>query len=244
MPRVFWNQPLRTGIELVLTKTISHHLLNVLRLKLGEQLILFNGQGGEFTGRLVNIKNKLAIIILESYSNVTTESTLKINLAQAIVSSEKMDFIIQKAVELGVSKITPLFTEHSNIKISQERLNKKIQHWHNIIISSCEQSGRNHIPELSLPQNISTWLSSPLCGNKFILSPQFSEKISADIKVSEINVVIGPEGGLSKNEIKLAQQHNFIPIKLGPRIMRTETASIAALSFFETLFGDFGRYTI
>lgn len=218
----------------------SHHLLNVLRLKSGTTLIIFNGQGGEYQAELINIEKKQAKIKIKNFSAIERESSLHIHLAQGISRGEKMDYIIQKAVELGVTEITPLFTEYGNVHLNEERLKKRVAHWQAIIISACEQCGRNHLPKINLPQRLFNWL--PNCHDEFklILDPQANKKISEYNKQNSVTLLIGPEGGLSDHEIAEAKRNNFLSLKLGPRILRTETAGLAAVAALQALWGDLG----
>lgn len=245
LTRIFYPYKIDINTDIVLDTKASNHLLRVLRLEIDASLTLFNGDGGEFFAKISAIKNHCAVVKIIEFISKTVESPLKIHLAQGIGRGEKMDYVIQKAVELGVYQITPLFTEYCNVKLNEERAEKKISHWQPIIISACEQSGRNYLPKIAAPQNLINWLEHDVISEnknplKIILDPSASSSLT-DIynNHSEVTILVGPEGGLSANEIELAKKHNFIGIKLGPRILRTETAALAAISALQTKFGDF-----
>jgi 16S rRNA (uracil1498-N3)-methyltransferase len=229
-----------TSEKIFLDKNASHHLANVLRAKVGENITLFNGQGGEYHATISAIHKKNVEVEIGEWNAGDVESPLTIHLAQGISRGEKMDFTIQKAVELGVNKIFPLFTERSNVKLDKERSEKKWEHWRSVISSACEQSGRNTIPELSpvktlenaLPAFDQTW--------RLVLSPHQGESLKTlpIQKNQKILLLIGPEGGLSESEINKAVQQGFHAVNLGPRVLRTETAGIVAITALQCLFGD------
>lgn len=240
MTRIYQNVRLSMHDKILLDKTASHHLAVVLRAKVGERVTLFNGEGGEFSANIIQIHKKNVEVEIISFENRDAESPLTIHLAQGISRGEKMDFTIQKTVELGIKKIFPLFTERSNVKLDKERSEKRLQHWQSVVTSACEQSGRNSIPivapitslDQTLPLFDQTW--------RFILSPHSGKALKSFPiqKNDNVLLLIGPEGGLSENEINKVTQHGFIPIQLGPRVLRTETAGLAAISAIQTLFGD------
>lgn len=240
MSRIYQNCSLQVGSELSLDEKASHHLAKVLRVAIQEKITLFNGQGGEFEAVVIAIDKKTVRVNLIKFIDKERESPIHICLAQGIARGEKMDFIIQKAVELGVNCIVPLNTERSNVKLNQEREAKRLQHWQSIIISACEQSGRNHLPQLMAPMRLSQWLEQAKYDYQFVLSPHVNTKLSS-IKIvaqQSLSLLIGSEGGLSEKEIALAQQQGFITLNLGPRVLRTETASLAALAVIQSNFGD------
>jgi 16S rRNA (uracil1498-N3)-methyltransferase len=169
-----------------------------------------------------------------------SESPLELYLAQGISRGEKMDYTIQKAVELGIKKIYPLLTERCNVKLDEERREKRLQHWRSVIISACEQSGRNQLPQIQAPQTLEQFLENSDADFKFVLAP-LAEKKLAQIPIqknSRVILMIGPEGGLSEREIQLAEQKHFLALNLGPRVLRTETAAVAAITALQCFFGD------
>jgi 16S rRNA (uracil1498-N3)-methyltransferase len=239
IPRIYCANKLQPNAEIKLGFKASNHILHVLRLKLESPLILFNGTGGEYNSYLFAIDKQHAIVKVTEFINREAESPLKIYLGQGISRVEKMDYTIQKAVELGVHNITPLFTERCNVKLSGERLQKRLQHWRSIAISACEQCGRNRIPIINEPQYLNTWIAQTHSGINLLLSHRATKKI-ADLlsQTAAFTILIGPEGGLTESEIQNAEQHNFMPICFGPRIMRTESAALAAISILQFYCGD------
>jgi 16S rRNA (uracil1498-N3)-methyltransferase len=220
-----------------------HYLLNVLRLKSGDPVIIFNGLGGEYQATLEVINKKRVVVHIEAFSEKEVESVLDIHLASGMLRGEKMDLIIQKAVELGVNTITPLYTQFSQGRDSQMRIAKRLQHWQGIVVSSCEQCGRNRLPNLSAPMPFSQWLTTlPAIAHKIISDPDQKTEIDLEIqKSSNIVLAIGPEGGFSTQEITAAKAAGFVAMWLGPRILRAETAAIAAVTVVQTRWGDLGK---
>lgn len=238
--RIF--QPIKLSVNLVfeLTAAAANHLVRVLRFALDDEFIVFNGEGGEYCAKIILIKKQQVIVQVLRYQDFLVESPLEIHLGQAVSRGEKMDFTIQKAVELGVKTITPLMTERCGVKLTSERWDKKIQHWNGIIIAACEQSGRDKIPNITPPMQLAKWLSEFTADLNLILHPFATQKLSAlTIKSKSINLLIGPEGGFEEYEVNLAQSHKFMPLRLGPRILRTETAALTAIAALQTQFGDF-----
>lgn len=244
IPRIFISAELKSKQEIILDINSSNHLLRVLRLKINDSLIIFNNSDVEFHANIISIdKNRAVVVFINEFVKCSRESPLQIHLGQGISRGEKMDFTVQKAVELGVNIITPLFTEHCNVKLKDERLENRIRHWQGVAISASEQSGRCFVANILLPQNLKDWLSKAT-GLRLVLDP-YSNTMLSDIKEKPecVTLLIGPEGGLSDREIALAAQKNFLPINLGPRILRTETAGLAAISVLQAKWGDFIHHT-
>lgn len=238
--RIFQHIPLKTATVIHLDEPASHHVARVLRAKKEDSITIFNGQGGEYLGIITNITKKEVSVAIQEHIPRESESLLELYLAQGISRGEKMDFTIQKAVELGVKKIIPLFTERCTVKLDKERREKRLQHWQSIIISACEQSGRNHIPEIRMPETLRNGLQSIQADWYFILSPYADQKLK-QIPVQKqhrVVLLIGPEGGLTNEEIQEATKYHFLPLNLGPRILRTETAAVAAITSLQCYFGD------
>ena len=237
--RVYYADQLEAGQTFQLDKPTSHYLLRVLRLKEQQIFTLFNGEDGEYTARL-ETAGKIAIAYIESSSNISIESNLKIHLLQGISKGDRMDFAIQKSVELGVDKITPVLCDRTVVNLKGDRLDKKLQHWQSIAISACEQCGRNFLPQISTIKHLPDVLQSNEGHLKLLLDP-LSEHTLHNIKPSDnyISILIGPEGGLTDHEKALAIQGDFSGIRLGPRVLRTETAALAAITSVQLLWGDF-----
>ncbi len=244
--RIFVDQTLQVGDELALVESAARHLARVLRLRVGDPLIIFNGQGGEYDAEIFSIDKRSVSVLVGEHRMGNKESPLAITLVQGISRGQKMDFTLQKAVELGVKRIVPILTEHGNVRLDDARSQKKVEHWRAIIIAACEQCGRNLIPELVAPVTFDVWLESgddsdaENRATKIVLHPDADKSLSAlSIAPTEITLLAGPEGGLSENEIKKACAANFERIMLGSRILRTETAALAGISACQTLWGDF-----
>lgn len=238
MTRIFQAAFLKTNHELQLNESASHHLSRVLRAKINDEIILFNGEGGEYTAKILRIDKKNITVLVGEFNSREAESSLNLILAQGISRGEKMDYTIQKAVELGVKKIIPLLTERCNVKLDDDRKEKRVERWKDIIIGACEQCGRNRLPEIIEPMKFVDFLQKEKSPIKFILSPVTGEKINTIESNDEVVLLVGPEGGLSDLEIKQAIDKNFIPLQLGPRILRTETAAVAAITALQCSFGD------
>jgi 16S rRNA (uracil1498-N3)-methyltransferase len=240
MSRLYVDSSLAIGQELILPKESAHYLLNVLRLRLGALVTLFNGQGGEYLANLVAIAKKDAKLQVQEYKPVDRESKLQLCLVQAISRPEHMDHTIQKAVELGVQQIVPVITERS-APLALARISKREQHWRKIIISACEQSGRNRLPILYNVQTLSSWLAKAQQGMCLVLSPNGKNTLpnALTTQPQNVTVFIGAEGGLSETEIEQAKQAGYLDVSLGPRILRTETAAVTVLAICQGMVGDF-----
>jgi 16S rRNA (uracil1498-N3)-methyltransferase len=227
------------GMRLPLSKETFHHLFTVLRCRENEDLIVFNGQGESWQARLVDCTKKSAMLEWIEKRADQCESPLTIHLAQAVSKGERMDLVMQKATELGVTSITPILTERGNVKLDNDRWEKKIAHWQQILIHACEQSGRTTLPSLHPVTELMPWLSEEREGLKLILSPHATEPLSTLTRPSQVTLLIGPEGGLSPQEMDWAQtRFGFCALKLGPRVLRTETAALTALSVLQYQWGD------
>lgn len=234
------NESLQPG-TLKLDDKVSHHVLNVLRLKPSQPLILFNGRGGEYLAQLAKIDKKSAIIDVKSYQDPGRESPLNITLGQAVSRGNRMDYATQKAVELGVHCIMPLFSERCTVKLSDDRLQNKQHHWQNVIIAACEQSGRCLIPKLLPFQSLETWLAQPIPGWKGVCDPHATTPCTPPQDIHQpMTVLVGPEGGLTPEEMTLAHQAGFVSWSLGPRTLRTETAAVVAIALLQSRLGDGG----
>jgi len=231
---------LSAGATITLPEDAARHLVQVLRMRLGDSFIAFNGQGGEYSASLSAISKREAQASIGTFNAADRESPLNITLAQCVSKGDRMDYTLQKAVELGVSAIVPLISSRTVVKLDAERWAKKIEHWQGVIISACEQSGRTRVPQLQAPQDLDDWLRSSANDSlKLVLAPGASKQLrQLDPHSRAITLLIGPEGGLSEAECTLAAQHEFVPLALGPRILRTETAGVAALAAIQAQWGD------
>ena len=244
MNRFYHSKPLSINQAVILDDFSGHHALKVLRVRLNDVLILFNGDGYYYKGRVTEINKKEIEITILTSTKKNRESPLKICLIQSLSSNEKMDWIIQKATELGAYEIQPIFSERSIIKINQDRIKKKLLHWKQVSISACEQCYRTQIPPVHHPLSFTNYLNNTRFEDKalkLILSPSAKEniKILPSKKPDKVYILIGPEGGFDQHEIKLANSLNFEAINLGPRVLRTETAPLSILSILQYKYGDF-----
>jgi 16S rRNA (uracil1498-N3)-methyltransferase len=238
IPRIYTAQQLNANSLIELAEAPSHHLSKVLRMQVGRELILFNGEGGEYSAEIVDIKKRAVSVNTKEFSAINNQSPLKLELAIGVSRGERMDWVLQKSTELGVTKITPLITERTEVKLGGERADKKINHWQQTIISACEQCQRNVLPELCEPVLLENWLAACDADMKFVLHHRDDKGLPENENPHSVALLIGPEGGLSDNEISQAIANNFSPLTLGPRVLRTETAPVAAISIVQYLWGD------
>lgn len=241
IPRIYHPSPLNNQHTISLSDDAANHVGRVLRMSVGDKLELFDGSNAVFDAEITAVSKKsVEATIIHSYLS-DKESPLHLHLGQVISRGEKMEFTIQKSVELGVNIITPLLSERCGVKLDAERMNKKRQQWQKIAIAACEQCGRNQIPVINEIQSLESWCREADDGLKLNLHPRATHSINTlptDIK--HIRLLIGPEGGLSAQEIDMTAQHGFTDILLGPRVLRTETAALTVITALQTRFGDLG----
>ena len=242
--RFYFRGKLGNGSDVRLPPDAAHHAVRVLRLAVGEPVVLFDGLGGEFEARITRIDRGDVSVKTGAHLAVERESPLHVRLVQGLSSGDRMDLTLQKAVELGVAAIQPVATERSVVKLKDERAQRRAEHWQNLVIAACEQCGRNRVPEVLPLMSLPDWLAqlnmpAPDDEARLLLSPAATTALKALAPVSRMTLLIGPEGGLSPGETQLAQSRGFKPVRLGPRILRTETAALAALSAIQALWGDF-----
>jgi 16S rRNA (uracil1498-N3)-methyltransferase len=240
MTRFFVDLPLSPGAKIDLPPVPAHHASRVLRLVKGSEVVLFNGQGGEYPAVLEWVDKDMVSARCREWRDVERESTLDIRLAQGMSSGERMDYTLQKAVELGVTVIQPLAMRRSVVKLSGQRAERRVAHWQGIVMAACEQSGRNHLPQVASPLDIPQWLATEPKGLKLFLSPEAKTTLK-DLPrpAGSVWLMAGPEGGFEPEESALVTDFGFLPIRLGPRILRTETAALAAVAAMQALWGDF-----
>jgi len=236
--RIYQKQMLAVGNTLTLDEQASHHLLRVLRLKVGAAITLFNGNGWIYHGILASLSKNTAYVLLQSQTEQKNDSPLKLHLGQVMAKGDKMDWAVQKAIELGVQCITPLHSERCDVELNSERQLKKQQHWQAIAINAAEQCGRFDLPIVHPVTDLAPWFSLQTSNTALVLDPDGSSSLK-DIEIkSPISILIGPEGGLSESEINSAAAQGFTRLKLGPRILRTETAGLAIIASLQALKGD------
>ena len=238
-PRIYSGQPLQVGITVDLAENAANHVSRVLRMRVGEPLILFNGEGGAFQGKVSALSKKQVQVELETELEGDAQSPLVIELGQTLSRGERMDYAIQKATEMGVTSITPLFSERCEVKLNAERQEKQRRRMQQIAISACEQSGRNIVPVINPPAKLQDWLESRETELNFVLHHRTEKKLDGYDKPASVSLLIGPEGGLTAEEIARAETKSFKSLALGPRVLRTETAPVAAISLMQFLWGDY-----
>lgn len=240
--RFYCPEKLPIGAVVKLPESAATHAARVLRMVEGDSVTLFNGDGADYACTLTSVKKNAVIAKVNSRAEANNESPLNITLLQGISSGDRMDYTIQKAVELGVKQIQPIATERSLVKLNKTRAEKRIVHWQNVIASACEQSGRAFVPQIGTPLTLNHWLTenSHQKQCRILLNPVSAKRLAEINKpASEIQLLIGAEGGLSPNEIEIAMNNGFQSTVLGPRILRTETAALAAIASMHSLWGDF-----
>ncbi|MFK7731349.1 MAG: 16S rRNA (uracil(1498)-N(3))-methyltransferase [Pseudomonadales bacterium] len=221
----------------------AHYLLNVLRHKAGDQVIIFDGHGGEFLARIRTLNRKTAEVELLKFDADNRASTKNIHMAFAALRGDRMDYALQKCCELGVSEVTPLLSQRSEFKLSKDKVAKRLQHWQGVVQSACEQSGLNQVPHIHSPSKLADWLPGLSVGsNKLLLHPDgeqlTAESLLSDKRSNDWIVASGPEGGFDDKECSDFMASGFVPCRFGPRILRAETAPVALLSVLQFSIGD------
>lgn len=239
IPRIYLDQLLTENKNCLLSDDAAHHVSKVLRMKAGQPLSLFNGRGGWFDAMITRIDKRSVEVATGAHHPDESESPLEITLVQGVSRGERMDYTLQKAVELGVKKIAPVLCEYTNVKLDEDKKQKRHEHWRKIIINACEQCGRNRIPHLAVVTDLEDWLEADRNGLKLILHPGTSVRLS-ELPDTTMNLTLlaGPEGGFSEHEVANALKQGYQTLTLGPRILRTETAALAAITACQVLWGD------
>ncbi|MBS1185022.1 MAG: hypothetical protein H6R09_623 [Proteobacteria bacterium] len=239
-PRFYLDQPLALGARFGLPAGPARHAARALRLAPDDAVTLFNGRGGEYAARIERINKDEVAVSITGFSAIERESRLRVMLAQGISSGERMDYTLQKAVELGVEAIQPIAAKRSVVKLAGERADKRIAHWQGVVASACEQCGRNRVPAVAAPLPLAHWLAQAGGRRLLFLSPQAEARLADLSEPTAMDcLVAGPEGGFEPDEIAALHAAGAIPVRLGPRVLRTETAALAALAAMQTLWGDF-----
>jgi 16S rRNA (uracil1498-N3)-methyltransferase len=239
MPRFYCPQPLLAGSIVDLPEAVAHHL-HVVRQQAGDELVLFNGEGGQVRARLAEIGKRRASAEVVAIDAVDVELPYSITLAQALPEGTKMDWIVEKAVELGVAAIQPLAAQRSVVRLSAERADKRQAHWQGVIVAASEQSGRNRLARLDALQDFGRWIAQPADGPRILLSPRATQSLAAWARATPpqaVTLMIGPEGGFSAQEEETALAQGALALSMGPRVLRTETAGLAALAALAAHWG-------
>ena len=241
LSRLYSPVKLVAGTSVELGPDQANYVARVLRLRKGDALRLFDGAGGEYAATIEVASKKGLQLSVGQHVATDSESPLQVQLIQCISRGERMDLVVQKSTELGVHRITPVISDFSVIKLDAERAAKRCDHWHKVIASACEQSGRNRLPELDLPAPLADALASVTAPTRLVLHTESGRQLNSVARpTGVISLLVGPEGGLSDKEYALAADAGFASISLGPRVLRTETAAIAALAVVQSLWGDLG----
>lgn len=238
LTRVFIDGDLQAGQRLTVDGSAGNHIVRVLRSRVGDQLTVFNGRGGEHGAAIDEIRRDTVLLNVLEHRAAERESTFDLTLAQGISRGERMDWVVQKATELGVTRIVPVFTERSVVHLDASQAAKKVLHWRGIAIAACEQCGRNVVPVINQPMTVYEFLEKGVNGAALLLSPGAPLRISDVHADAGATVLIGPEGGLAQVEQDAALRTGFTAVRMGPRVLRTETAAVCALTLLQQKFGD------
>lgn len=241
IPRIYHPELLQTNATIALDDDAANHVGRVLRMTTGQKLELFDGTNQIFSAEIAEASKKKVSVNIVSSQFDDRESPLDLHLGQVISRGEKMEFTIQKSVELGVNTITPLLSERCGVRLDGERLEKKLQQWQKIAIAACEQCGRNRIPQIRPIQSLEAWCAEDDGGFKINLHPRATQSINTlPAELNKVRLLIGPEGGLSEEEIAMTAKYQFTDILLGPRVLRTETTALTAITALQVRLGDLG----
>ena len=237
--RIYFDKKLVSGASIQLDSEVAHYLINVLRLKPDSEINLFNGDAGEFRGVIASGSKKEVVVHINEQLSQPSRSPLHLHLALGLSKGDRMDYAIQKSVELGVAEITPLYTEFNEVRFKDiARLRKKLVHWQKIAIAACEQCGSHGPPTINSPVALCEFIKKESTANRLVLDKSGDNSLSETKKSEAIDLVVGPEGGLSAFELKNLKSQGYKVINMGPRILRTETAPIAALAILQSVYGD------
>jgi len=238
LSRIYTTQALQSGAAVVLEDDVAHYIGKVLRMRPGEQVALFNGRDGEHLAELTQVDKRTVTVQLLDVRQRHADPQLRIHLGLGLSRGERMDYAVQKATEAGVTTITPLLTERCEVKIKSERVDNRLQHLERIAISACEQSGRCTVPEVQAPVSLQEWLGRERRGACFVLDHRGAAGMNASTAPTDVTLLIGPEGGLSDAEVQAGRVAGFQSVRLGPRVLRTETAPVIAIALAQYLWGD------
>ena len=239
MPRFYCPQPLRPGSIVDLPDAVAHHL-HVVRQQSGDELVLFNGDGGQVRARLVEIGKRRASAEILAHDAIDVELPFRVTLAQGLPEGSKMDWIVEKAVELGAAAIQPLAAQRSVVRLSGERADKRLAHWQAVVVSASEQCGRNRLADVAPAQDVNRWLAAPDTGTRILLSPRADASLAEWTRATpprDVTLLVGPEGGFTDPEEEAALAAGALALSMGPRVLRTETAGLAALAILAAGWG-------
>ncbi len=241
MARIHVDIELESGSECVLPSAAAHHVRDVLRLERDAELTLFNGRGGEFEAQLLAVSRHEVRAVLGAWRAGIAESPLTVTLVQSISRGERMDYTLQKAVELGVSRILPITSSRTVVRLDNAREEKRLEHWRGVVRHAAEQSGRTLVPEVCAVLSLAAWLAQGLDARTYMLDPFAHHSLAQQPgPQGQLAIVAGPEGGFSRDERTQMTAAGIIPVRLGPRVLRTETAALCALTIMQTCWGDLG----
>lgn len=240
IPRIYTGQPLRANASIALDVGASQHVARVLRMSVGDRLVLFNGEGGQYPATISAVDKKSVMTTTDGFEDIEHESMLELHLGIAISRGDRMDWVVQKATELGVSVIAPLLSERTEVRLRGEREEKKRRHWQQVTVSACEQCGRNRLPRILPLQALDQWIGSVRTDARLVLDHR-AGNITAAAAPASVALLVGPEGGLTEAEISAAAAQGFTALRLGPRVLRTETAPLAAIAILQARWGDMGE---
>ncbi len=238
MNRFYIETELNTGNTIELTESVFHHWVRVLRAKVQEKAIFFNGKGGEYRVTLTEINKKNAFVSVDHFEAIDRTAPFKVILGQVMSKGDRMDYAIQKATELGVTTIQLLTSDRCEMRLKYDRDQKKLDHWQSVAVAACEQCGMNIVPKVLAPISIEEWIQTDLPISRFVMAPNKDQKNVLLDAQPELALLIGPEGGLSESEIELSTQHGFVNWCIGDRVLRTETAPVVALSILNYHFAS------
>jgi len=240
IPRLYCPLSLTSGTEVQLPRDAGHHAVRVLRLRAGDAVTLFDGRGGEFAAELAATDGRAVVARVGARNRIDRESPLDVTVVHAVAATDRMDYAVQKAVEMGARAIVPLMTRRSVVQLDARRAEKRVEHWRAIAIASCEQCGRNMLPEVASIREFGQWIADASdATTRLLLAPGAAAPLAGVARpVGAIQLLVGPEGGFTDDEVGAAVRAGFRPVHLGPRVLRTETAAAAALAAMNALWGD------
>lgn len=237
--RFYYPQSLAGQTLVELDEAAAHHAAKVLRLTLGDGIVLFDGNGGEYAARIAGVSKHAVSAAIERHLAVEREASTQVCVAQAVSTGERMDFTLEKCTELGAASFQPVIAQRSVVRLSEERAQRRREHWQRVVISACEQCGRNRVPPVAPVTDLHEWLTAPSAATRVVLAPEAKQRLGEAVQAAaNIELLVGPEGGFTDDELAAAMRAGYTAVSLGPRVLRTETAAAAALAALHALRGD------